>query len=123
MSNGITISPKHGVNPSVLVCTLCGKDIAVVLFGKLKGDEQAPRTHCNGSICDDCMNRLEGNKHRVFIDLPNKRWMELPDSCLAPEYLERIGNDRVIPIPSEAFDALDNQLREETNKKLKESES
>lgn len=49
----ITISPKHGVNPSLLKCPICGKDTGIALLGKLKGDEEAPR-EIKGDLCDDC---------------------------------------------------------------------
>ena len=39
--NSITLSPKHGVNPSVLCCICCGKDYGVAMLGKLKGDKEA----------------------------------------------------------------------------------
>lgn len=34
---------KHGVNSSITVCPICGKEIGIALLGKLKGDEEAPR--------------------------------------------------------------------------------
>lgn len=49
----IILSPKHGVNPSVTHCECCGKEIGVALFGKLKGDAEAPRDVAMG-LCDDC---------------------------------------------------------------------
>lgn len=49
----ITLSPKHGVNPSVLHCVCCGKDYGVALLGKLKGDKEAPRDVYQG-LCSDC---------------------------------------------------------------------
>lgn len=53
MSKNIELSPKHGVNPSVLHCECCGKDYGVALFGRLKGDAEAPRDVMQG-FCDDC---------------------------------------------------------------------
>lgn len=49
----IILSPKHGVNPSVTHCECCGKEIGVALFGKLKGDAEAPRDVAMG-LCNDC---------------------------------------------------------------------
>lgn len=49
----ITLSPKHGVNPSVTHCECCGKEIGLALFGRLKGDAEAPRDVAMG-LCDDC---------------------------------------------------------------------
>ena len=51
--DSIILSPKHGVNPSVLHCICCGKDYGVALLGKLKGDEEAPKDIYQG-LCDSC---------------------------------------------------------------------
>lgn len=52
----ITLSPKHGVNPSLLKCFACGKDAGIALLGKLKNDEEAPREMTNQNIfCDNCL--------------------------------------------------------------------
>lgn len=47
--SGIRLSEKYGVNPSVSTCIICGKDDAVVLFGRAWRDEtgheaEAPRS-------------------------------------------------------------------------------
>lgn len=55
MSKSITVSPKHGVNPSIDHCFWCGKEIGLALFGKLKGDAEAPRdTYTSYEPCDEC---------------------------------------------------------------------
>lgn len=55
MSKDLRLSPKHGVNPSVEICYVCGKDVGVILFGALKGDVEAPRKACiNKSPCAEC---------------------------------------------------------------------
>ncbi len=51
--NSITLSPKHGVNPSILHCMCCGKEYGVGMLGKLKGDVQAPM-HMYQGLCGDC---------------------------------------------------------------------
>ena len=43
MGRSITISKKHGVNPSILHCECCGKEYGLALLGKLKGDAEAPK--------------------------------------------------------------------------------
>lgn len=53
----ITLSPKHGLNPSLLKCFACGKAAGIALLGKLKDDEEAPREMTNQNIfCDNCQN-------------------------------------------------------------------
>lgn len=51
--DSIKLSPKHGVNPSVLHCVCCDKDYGVAMLGKLKGDAEAPRDLYQG-LCNDC---------------------------------------------------------------------
>lgn len=56
--SGVTLSKKYGVNPSVETCTICGKEMGVVLFGTSYKENgkiaEAPDKVCLGSICDDC---------------------------------------------------------------------
>lgn len=51
--DSITVSPKYGINPSLLKCPLCGKHTGIALLGKLKGDIEAPR-ETTGGLCDEC---------------------------------------------------------------------
>lgn len=53
MTKGIKLSPKHGVNPSILHCICCGKEYGIAMLGRLKGDQEAPRDISKG-LCDDC---------------------------------------------------------------------
>lgn len=50
MSKNIIFSEKHGVNPSITVCPICGKEIGIALLGKLKRDEEAPRKNYRRSL-------------------------------------------------------------------------
>lgn len=61
MSKNIRLSEKHGVNPSITVCPICGKETGIALLGKLKGDKEAPRKII-GDICDKCKARVADNK-------------------------------------------------------------
>lgn len=56
--NSIKLSPKHGVNPSVLHCICCGKDYGVAMLGKLKGDKEAPRDIYQG-LCNQCQGVID----------------------------------------------------------------
>ena len=53
MKDEIRLSKKHGVNPMMLQCDICGDDAGIALLGELKGDKEAPRKgvmpgyHCN----------------------------------------------------------------------------
>lgn len=62
--SGITLSKEYGVNSSVETCTICGKEMSVVLFGtSYKGENgkpaEAPHKVCLGNICDDCKRVIE----------------------------------------------------------------
>ena len=67
MSKDLILSPKHGVNPSVLHCECCGKDYGVALLGKLKGDAEAPRDIYQG-FCDDCQ-KVVDQKGLIIIEV------------------------------------------------------
>ena len=56
--DSITLSPKHGVNPSILHCECCGKEYGIGLAGKLKGDAKAPKEVMYG-FCDDCQKVID----------------------------------------------------------------
>lgn len=59
----VKLSKEYGVNPSVLVCSCCGKDMGVALLGasyKVNGKTaEAPRRMATGQICDDCRKVIE----------------------------------------------------------------
>lgn len=51
----MTISDKHGLNPSLDMCFFCGVPKGIALFGKLKNDIEAPRqVLLNYEPCDEC---------------------------------------------------------------------
>ena len=56
--DSILLSPKHGVNPSITHCECCGKEIGIAMFGKLKGDKEAPKDVFMG-LCDDCQKVID----------------------------------------------------------------
>lgn len=65
MGKGVTLSKKHGLNPSMVVCPICDKVESVALLGHIKGDEEAPR-YIQGDICDECKARVADNKWFVI---------------------------------------------------------
>lgn len=52
----VKLSKKHGLNPSLSICFFCGKEKnELVLPGKLKGDQEAPRKAVwNYEPCESC---------------------------------------------------------------------
>ena len=66
---GITLSPKHGVNPSVGLCFFCQKPKEVLLFGRLKGDAQAPHeVTANMEPCDECAGLMKQGVILISVD-------------------------------------------------------
>lgn len=61
MSKNIRLSEKHGVNPSITICPICGKETGIALLGKLKGDKEAPMRILSDP-CDDCISKLGDDK-------------------------------------------------------------
>lgn len=61
---GFRVSEKHGINPSVDTCFICGKETNFVLFGTSYKDKngkiaEAPKNVCTGDICDNCKKIIE----------------------------------------------------------------
>lgn len=57
----IRLSDKHGVNPSLSVCFLCGEDKnEILILGMLPGDKEAPRRSVyNKEPCDKCKSYMK----------------------------------------------------------------
>lgn len=75
MSRGITLSPKHGLNPSLLVCPLCGEETnGLALLGRINNktrhaDIEAPKYITDNKPCEKCQKLLdEGCKFLLECD-------------------------------------------------------
>ena len=66
MSKSIPISPKHGVNPSMILCPKCGESHSIALMGKLKNDAEAPRAIIGAELCDSCLEESKQSK-RIMV--------------------------------------------------------
>ena len=56
----MVISKKHGLNPSMDICFFCGEAKGIALFGKMKGDAEAPRNVLlNYEPCDKCKEAMD----------------------------------------------------------------
>ena len=64
----IRLSEKHGANPSILVCPICGKEVGVALLGRIKGKEdvEAPRHMRDNHPCPECTKVLEKGGHFII---------------------------------------------------------
>lgn len=50
----IRLSKEYGLNPSILKCPLCKKDMAIDLNGYIMGDKEASRYMYSRELCDEC---------------------------------------------------------------------
>ncbi len=107
----ILCSEKYGLNPSLEICTICNKEMGIVLFGKLKDDVEAPKQVCLGHICEDCTSKLKENHERLFLEINDSgitgRYAIISDKHLTSEALERIGEHLVITLEEEIFKEFD----------------
>ena len=124
MGRGIRVSEKHGVNPSLEQCFVCCKDVGVVLFGKLKGDAEAPRRVClgpNSEPCDECKGYMEQGVILISVDEARSDdrqnpwrtggWCVVRDEFVTRvfepgELVEQVLKQRVAFMPDEAWDIL-----------------
>lgn len=64
----IKISPKHGLNPSLLICPICGKDQGIAPLGKISPyDPKAPRQMLDREPCEACQKDIENYKKQGFV--------------------------------------------------------
>jgi len=71
----IKVSEKHGVNPSVDHCAICGEAYGVALFGRMKDDQEAPRSVCTGGLCDRCQ-KAKDKGAVFFIEVAGEEGLE-----------------------------------------------
>lgn len=71
----IKLSPKHGVNPSMIKCVVCGDDAGILLNGRLKGDAEAPRYVITGELCDECKAKVDEG-YAFIIECRSARGLE-----------------------------------------------
>lgn len=115
---GITLSEKHGLNPSLEVCLVCRKDMGIVMFGQLKDDVEAPKQVCLGHLCDECTTKFKSEHKKILLETteygPTGRYYVFPEGGgILPEILEEIGNHIVVLVEEEAFRRIGDTIKEE----------
>ena len=95
-NEGIILSEKHGLNPSLEVCLVCGKDIGIVMFGKLKDDIEAPKKVCLYNICDECAERYKQEHKRILLEVseegPTGKYYEISEENINKKILNETDN-------------------------------
>ena len=68
--DSITLSEKHGLNPSLVRCFVCGElTNSIALMGRLKDDAEAPRECMTGELCDRCKELIEKQKGAFILEV------------------------------------------------------
>lgn len=79
MKNGIQLSEKHGVNPSMNKCFWCGEVKELILFGRMKGDKEAPReVVMNLEPCEKCKKMFAQGVLMVEVTKDGSRFNNSP---------------------------------------------
>ena len=84
----LKLSKEHGLNPSLLVCPLCGNDVGIALLGA-NGGKKAPYQMTSIELCNDCKQKVkEGNTFILSAKQtpdgikPTGIYMLIPNDCL-----------------------------------------
>ena len=101
----IILSEKYGVNASINMCLLCGKDIGIVMFGKLEGDREAPKKCYTGEVCDGCISKLAADNEVVIVDGEKGRYVTVSADALTSQGRGLAGENRTLFVTSETFDS------------------
>ena len=119
---GIFLSPQHGVNPSMMQCFYCMKDHGLVLFGRLRGDQEAPRQVClDKEPCDECKKHMETGVILISVDASRSDdpqnpyrtggWVVITEDAIRrivkpKELSEDICRRRMAFVPDDAWDKI-----------------
>ena len=106
MGKGIKYSKKHGLNPSLLVCPNCGKDICIGLFGRINRNDDAMPMKTLGYLCDECK-----KDYTLFLEKdvdcpPTGRMFVSPKSSIVEEYRDK----DLLFITSKTFNEILNNI-------------
>ena len=84
----LRLSKKYGLNPSLLVCPICGKDVGIALLGA-NGGKKAPYQMTSIKLCNDCKQKVkEGNTFILSAKQTSDEikltgaYMIVPNDCL-----------------------------------------
>lgn len=113
----LRLSQKHGVNPSVEKCFLCGEAKRVVLFGRLREDKEAPReVVITQEPCDKCKDYMKQGVILISTkdddrDYRTGGWVVLRDSAIErifeEEKAKQLLTSRVAFIADSLWDAIE----------------
>jgi len=114
MSGSIRLHPQHGLNPTIPVCFICGKDKNEVVLLGATYKEQAPMHMClNKTPCDECKKLMEMGVLLVSIKDGTDRENPYRTGALvvikveaAQRMFNNLGNNRVAFVEDSAWDKI-----------------
>lgn len=115
MSKSFKLSPKHGLNASITVCPICGKETGIAMFGRLKGDAEAPKVVAGNKLCDDCTKQLEDKVCVLEADGTNKDGSPIRTGryIFVPKYCFKSDTPKVVFMIKEEFVKLFERNKED----------
>lgn len=121
MSDSITLSSKHGVNPSIKICAWCGEPTnEVILFGKLPKDAEAPKYAATDyEPCEKCKAAWEQGV--AILEVTAKHLDNRPPISKSPDGVELYPTLRYAVIKREAASRLN--ISENSDRILMEDEA
>ena len=114
--DGILLSEKYGLNPSIEKCALCNKDMGLILCGLLGDDVEAPKTCCLGHLCEECKKDLEKYKEIIFLEINNNMYTGsrylMPEYYINPNVLNDLNGERIVYVSKKTFDDIKQNIKE-----------
>ena len=104
--DSIILSPKHGVNPSITKCFVCGKEYGIAMFGRLKEDVEAPREIVNG-LCPDCQKVIDnGGVFIIEVEKQEENTYRTGRLIAIKKEAVNVPNNGILFCPKEDFEQL-----------------
>lgn len=109
----LKVSKEFGLNPSRVVCILCGQFYAIALLGHNKGKEAPP--HIHSGVCPECEGFMKEGIILVEVsnDLSRKAggFVVIQEECVLDamkegEKKEQVKKKRYAFIPEEQWNAM-----------------
>ena len=116
----IRLSPKHGVNPAIPKCFVCGEDKnEILLVGLMRGDREAPKSAAwNTEPCDQCLEHMKTGVILISVRDGEEEsnpyrtggWAVVRDEAItrmvSAVQCDQILEKRMAFVPDEVWDAL-----------------
>jgi hypothetical protein len=120
MAKSIRLSQKHGVNPSLMTCFVCGEAKSIALLGQLKGDTEAPHQACyDKEPCDKCKEYMKQGIILISVRDGEENqnpyrtggWAVIKDEAVKriiqpPELVDNVLKKRMAFVPDSAWDMI-----------------